>query len=247
MASTNPPNETRAHKDARLESSINEHTHVLAELTKRMTIAEEKAVDEVNRNLAAIEANNRVSCEEVRKNFAEIKLLMTTMEAQHPDAPWSASGIFGSGSSFTRRTSTPPPVRMTSPTAALAHVAPPVAPSPPAVALTHAPAVEGQYFPAEAHGNSHAYRIRRLDFLRFFGASWLLQCEHYFETDGTSEDTKLKVAAIHLEGEALQWYQVFAKVQATEGKMLNWSGYVEKLKIRFSDDIRGPDVGNENL
>lgn len=47
------------------------------------------------------------------------------------------------------------------------------------------------------------YHIDRLDFPRVSGedvASWLFQCEHYFDIHNTPEEARLKVATIHLEG-----------------------------------------------
>lgn len=66
----------------------------------------------------------------------------------------------------------------------------------------------------EKEKNSGAGRVvplggsAKLKFLRFHGEGlkgWLLRAEYFFKVEGISLDNKVKVAALHLEGRAIQW------------------------------------------
>ncbi|KAF3637028.1 hypothetical protein FXO38_23904 [Capsicum annuum] len=57
-------------------------------------------------------------------------------------------------------------------------------------------------------------RYSKLDFLRFSGedvSSWLFRVEQFFEFEEIAVDQKVGLAAIHLEGEAIQWHQSFMR------------------------------------
>lgn len=91
----------------------------------------------------------------------------------------------------------------------------------------------------------HAYCLGRIEFPRFSGsniASWFYQVEHYFEIDRISDDAKLKVAVIHLKGEALQWYQEYMKIQSKKGRMMSCSEYVATLQARFDEELYGDPI-----
>ncbi|KAH0709731.1 hypothetical protein KY290_011135 [Solanum tuberosum] len=50
-------------------------------------------------------------------------------------------------------------------------------------------------------------RYSHIDFPKFSGEDlrgWVYRCEQFFEYEDTVEESKVKVAAIHLEGRALQ-------------------------------------------
>nr|CAD1833858.1 unnamed protein product [Ananas comosus var. bracteatus] len=82
-------------------------------------------------------------------------------------------------------------------------------------------------------------RLTKLEFPRFNGEElkgWLYRCEQFFEIDGTPEDSKVKIAAIHLEGRALQWHQVFMKARLTRSRP-TWEEYVMALNTRFGSEL----------
>ena len=57
-------------------------------------------------------------------------------------------------------------------------------------------------------------RQSKVDFPHFNGDDlngWLYRCQQFFEVDGTPEEAKVKLAAINLEGRALQWHQNWTK------------------------------------
>jgi len=56
---------------------------------------------------------------------------------------------------------------------------------------------------------SYATRLLKVDFPHFDGSKlkeWLYKCHQFFSIDETSEDTKVRLAAIHFDGIALQWH-----------------------------------------
>ena len=53
-------------------------------------------------------------------------------------------------------------------------------------------------------------RQSKVDFPHFNGDDlngWLYRCQQFFEVDGTPSEAKVKLAAINMEGRALQWHQ----------------------------------------
>ncbi|XP_054814737.1 uncharacterized protein LOC129315194 [Prosopis cineraria] len=60
---------------------------------------------------------------------------------------------------------------------------------------------------------------------------WILKCERYFELDETPEETKIKMASMHLDPRAFQWHQAYEK--SCEGIWPTWEEYIEEVKDRF--------------
>ena len=57
-------------------------------------------------------------------------------------------------------------------------------------------------------------RYTKIEFPKFDGEDlegWLFRCERFFQVDNTPADSQVKLAAIHMEGKALQWHQSFIK------------------------------------
>nr|CAD1821649.1 unnamed protein product [Ananas comosus var. bracteatus] len=89
------------------------------------------------------------------------------------------------------------------------------------------------------HRSQFAPRFTKIEFPRFDGEDlkgWMYRCEQFFEIDGTAEDAKVKLAAIHLEGRALQWHQIFMKSRLTRS-IPTWEEYVSALNTRFGSDL----------
>lgn len=202
---TNPPTETRAQKDARLETSINEHNRVLHELIGKMVGLEDWAI-------ASVECN-KASVENIKKTFSvsldDIRYLIVDEEAQQSGATWSVSGILRSGSSTTTR--------------ALHTQAPPFTLSPVTFGTYGMILAKERELIMEGR-DKHIYCINKM---RFFGtdiANWLFWFKHYFDIDDRPENARFKVTVIHLEGETLQWHQGYIKVQAIAGKTVSGPG-----------------------
>nr|XP_027096102.1 uncharacterized protein LOC113716000 [Coffea arabica] len=77
-------------------------------------------------------------------------------------------------------------------------------------------------------------RFSRMDFPKFNGEyfrGWLYKSKQFFEVDETPPALKVKMAAVNLEGTALQWYQVYMEVQGLKqtGTMLEYQEQFEEL------------------
>ncbi|KAG8391057.1 hypothetical protein BUALT_Bualt01G0148300 [Buddleja alternifolia] len=57
-------------------------------------------------------------------------------------------------------------------------------------------------------------------------------CEQYFKVDDTPFDAKVRLAAIHMEGRALQWHQLYMKARNSR-ELPRWEEYVKALQYRF--------------
>ncbi|KAG8384286.1 hypothetical protein BUALT_Bualt04G0102600 [Buddleja alternifolia] len=78
-------------------------------------------------------------------------------------------------------------------------------------------------------------KVSRVEFPHFNGEDlrgWLTKCEQFFEVDDTPPTAKVKLDAIHLEGKALQWHQMFMKGRLTR-QVPNWEEYIRALSDRF--------------
>ncbi|XP_071905722.1 uncharacterized protein [Coffea arabica] len=88
-------------------------------------------------------------------------------------------------------------------------------------------------------------RLSRVDFPRFNGVDfrgWLYKSEQFFEVDETPSYVKVKIAAMNLEGKALQWHQIFMKSRLTREAPL-WEEYVKELSSRFGDSLYDDPMG----
>ncbi|KAJ7979024.1 Retrotransposon gag protein [Quillaja saponaria] len=77
-------------------------------------------------------------------------------------------------------------------------------------------------------------RLPRVDLPKFEGDNfqdWLYQIEQFFEVDMTPEHAKVRLAAINMEGRALQWHRAY--IAAIPGGVVLWRHYVADLTLRF--------------
>ncbi|KAM3308677.1 hypothetical protein P3S67_010421 [Capsicum chacoense] len=78
-------------------------------------------------------------------------------------------------------------------------------------------------------------RYSKLDFPRFSVEDvrfWLFRVEQFFEFEEIAMDQKVGLAAIHLEGEAIQWHQSFMRYRQYI-QPPSWNEYVVALVERF--------------
>ena len=76
------------------------------------------------------------------------------------------------------------------------------------------------------------YPCMRVDFPRWEEGDpigWISRAERYFRYHKTADVSMVKIAAIHLEGDAIQWFDWF---EHTYG-VLSWRQFKEGLLIRF--------------
>ncbi|KAG8380288.1 hypothetical protein BUALT_Bualt06G0000100 [Buddleja alternifolia] len=93
--------------------------------------------------------------------------------------------------------------------------------------------------PAWNPGYHMPTKCSTIEFPRFNGEDlrdWIFRCEQFFEVDDTPSDSKVRLAAIHLEGKALQWHQVFMKARLTRD-LSSWETYVRALNDRFGTQL----------
>jgi len=97
--------------------------------------------------------------------------------------------------------------------------------------------------PATRHRN-HDYNPRhmKMDFPRWDEddpSGWVSRAERFFHYHRTPEASRVDIAFIHLEGEAIQWYDWF---EASHG-LPTWAAFVEGLLVRFGpsafEDVYG--------
>ncbi|KAF2283955.1 hypothetical protein GH714_017567 [Hevea brasiliensis] len=90
----------------------------------------------------------------------------------------------------------------------------------------------------------------KLEFPRFSGEGlegWLLRVDYFFEVANVAADDRVKMAALHLEGKALQWHQGFIKVRGSIA-YLDWGAYVGAITARFgSNAFEDPLADLRNL
>lgn len=84
-------------------------------------------------------------------------------------------------------------------------------------------------------------RLTKIDFPKFWGdeiKSWLFRVEQFFLTDVVEESMKVRLAALHPEGKALQWHQAYVKTR--QGNLPPWEEYVADITNRFGEDFDDP-------
>ncbi|KAG8386329.1 hypothetical protein BUALT_Bualt03G0137600 [Buddleja alternifolia] len=74
-----------------------------------------------------------------------------------------------------------------------------------------------------------------MEFPKFCGEvlrGWMYRREQFFKVDDIPSEAKVKLAALHLEGKALQWHQIFMQTHLTR-ELPNWEEYARALSDRF--------------
>uniref|UniRef100_A0A2N9H8H7 RNA-directed DNA polymerase n=1 Tax=Fagus sylvatica TaxID=28930 RepID=A0A2N9H8H7_FAGSY len=75
-------------------------------------------------------------------------------------------------------------------------------------------------------------RFSRLDFPRFNGddpTGWIYKADQFFRYQGTIAQEKVLLASFHLQDDALQWYQWYARSQPN----VRWEEFTQALCVRF--------------
>ncbi|KAF8405656.1 hypothetical protein HHK36_007732 [Tetracentron sinense] len=85
---------------------------------------------------------------------------------------------------------------------------------------------------ARHHNQNYSLPCMKLDFPRWDEddpSGWVSRAERFFRFHRTLEASRVDIASIHLEGEAVQWYDWF---EASHG-IPTWATFVEGLLVRF--------------
>lgn len=85
----------------------------------------------------------------------------------------------------------------------------------------------------------HSSKYARMDFPHFSGddlRAWIYRADQFVEVDETVSHDKVKIAAVHFDGKALQWHQTFMKNRLTR-EIPSWEEYVRALFERFGSQL----------
>ncbi|XP_047257482.1 uncharacterized protein LOC107849355 [Capsicum annuum] len=86
------------------------------------------------------------------------------------------------------------------------------------------------------HGNFFT-RFSRLDFPKFSGLelrTWLYKVDQFFSMDEIPFEQRVKIACIHMEGEAIAWHKSYVRSRNSTAE-LSWTEYVLALNERFGE------------
>ncbi|KAK4427857.1 hypothetical protein Salat_1554700 [Sesamum alatum] len=88
----------------------------------------------------------------------------------------------------------------------------------------------------ETSSSSNAAALPRIEFPRFCGQDfrgWLYKCNQFFQLfSNIPDDSKVKLASIHLDGEALRWHTKFMAARDSES-VVKWEEYVQEMEVQF--------------
>ncbi|XP_015074567.1 uncharacterized protein LOC107018569 [Solanum pennellii] len=90
--------------------------------------------------------------------------------------------------------------------------------------------------------HSNFSRWSRMEFLRFAGEdlrSWLFKIEQFFSMENVAAEENVTVAAMQLEGEAIQWHLSFMRYRQYL-QPATWNEYVMAMVERFGTDFDDP-------
>lgn len=83
--------------------------------------------------------------------------------------------------------------------------------------------------------NTLSNRLTKLTFPAFDGTEfrdWICRCEQFFDIDNTAPKLKVRLAAMHMIGKALQWHRNYLAEQF--GIFPSWTDYIIALSGRFN-------------
>ncbi|XP_010491426.2 PREDICTED: uncharacterized protein LOC104769009 [Camelina sativa] len=86
-------------------------------------------------------------------------------------------------------------------------------------------------------------RVGKVDYPRFNGewiSEWILKVEDFFSLDFTPGDFKVKMAAIHFDGDAADWHQSLMHSPLGRNVLRDWQAYKLLLQERFEDVLDDP-------
>ena len=84
-------------------------------------------------------------------------------------------------------------------------------------------------------------RLSKITFPLFDGSDlrdWIYQCDLFFGMDNTPPELRVRLAAMHLRGKALQWH--FNFMTERFGLFPSWTEYIVAISSRFSDLFDDP-------
>lgn len=91
-------------------------------------------------------------------------------------------------------------------------------------------------------GGNFFSRYSRLEFPKFSGLdlrTWLYKVDQLFSIDEIPFNQRVKVASVHLEGDAIAWHRAFIKSRNSVVEP-TWTEYILALNERFGDNFEDP-------
>ncbi|RWW55396.1 hypothetical protein BHE74_00037972 [Ensete ventricosum] len=88
------------------------------------------------------------------------------------------------------------------------------------------------------HATDSLYPRMRIDFPRWedgHPTGWISHAERYFRYHRTLDTSMVDIAAIHLEGDAIKWYDWFEHTH----EIPTWRQFKSELQIRFRPSTKG--------
>lgn len=76
----------------------------------------------------------------------------------------------------------------------------------------------------------------QLDFPRFDGSDalhWIFRAEQFFDLYDISDPYRVKIAAIHIEGEVIPWFQMLQK----SGELVSWSSLTKAVEAAYVSSV----------
>jgi len=103
----------------------------------------------------------------------------------------------------------------------------------------------------ENHNNSGNLftRFSRLEFPRFSGQDlrmWLYKVDQLFAMNAVAFDQKVRVASIHLEGEAIAWHRSYMRSRSCVADP-SWTVYILALNEKFGEEFEDSMEALKNL
>ncbi|XP_022868718.1 uncharacterized protein LOC111388263 [Olea europaea var. sylvestris] len=84
-----------------------------------------------------------------------------------------------------------------------------------------------------------------VEFPKFSGDGfdeWVYKCNELFDLYKTTDDVKVELASIHIDGKALQWHRV--KIELSP--VMKWEDYTHQMGLKFGAKIHGSGMENES-
>ena len=119
-------------------------------------------------------------------------------------------------------------------------------PNPPPTPFTHSshhlpdPPDPFSHPPRQNYGGLTS-RLSKISFPAFDGTElrdWLSKCEQFLDIDGTPQELKVRLAAMHLKGKATQWHTNYMTTRF--GLFPSWTDYIIAISARFCELFDDP-------
>ncbi|KAK4253839.1 hypothetical protein QN277_010462 [Acacia crassicarpa] len=84
-------------------------------------------------------------------------------------------------------------------------------------------------------------QFTKMEFPKYVGddiLTWLLKCERFFELDDTPEESKVKMASLHLDDKTFQWHRALER--RLRNRLPSWDEYAVLFQDNFGPAFENP-------